>query len=261
MMQVVRKYYAAPIRPNALSLARGEMPMTKPSQRSFTVACVLSGAALALCGAFGSLGCSSSKSGTGATGPSGELIGPPDSHCAAPDGTLMIQTIGVCGVIDPARVPSNSSTCGVIFTADAGAAPPASDPDASTNGYGPTMYGSAGNDDDCKYYLSWIATPIQEKADTYFTVTVLRLQDMQPATCAGIGADLSLDPVDDAAFSTHGVAAPANPAPEIMPGVYQVGPIRFDAPGTWTVRFHLFEECTDTPASPHGHAAFFVKVP
>ena len=236
--------------------------MTKPSPLSFIVASAVFGVALF------NLGCSSSKSSTGATGPSGELIGPPDSHCAAPDGTLMIQTIGVCEVDNPKRVPSNQSTCGVTFSEDAGTgaatAPDASTSDdagAPTNGYGLTMYGSAGNDDDCKYYLSWIATPIQEKADTFFTVTALRLQDMQPATCAGISADLSLDPIDDAAFSTHGVPAPPNPAPEIMPGVYQVGPIRFDKAGTWTVRFHLFEECTDTPDSPHGHAAFFVKVP
>jgi len=30
----------------------------------------------------------------------------------------------------------------------------------------------------------------------------------------------------------------------------------------WTVRFHLFEECSDAPAdSPHGHGAFFFTVP
>ncbi len=123
------------------------------------------------------------------------------------------------------------------------------------------MYGSAGNDDDCKYYVSWISTPIKEHVDTYFTVTAIRLQDMKPATCAGIIPDVSLDPVGGG-ISTHGLPAPANPSPEIMPGVYKVGPIPFDAPGTWTVRFHLYEECDDGPDdSPHGHAAFFVNVP
>ena len=49
--------------------------------------------------------------------------------------------------------------------------------------------------------------------------------------------------------------------------MYKVGPIRFDAAGNapghyWTVRFHLYEECNDSPEdSPHGHAAFYVSVP
>ena len=61
---------------------------------------------------------------------------------------------------------------------------------------------------------------------------------------------------------THGVPAPSAPSPEIAPGVYKVGPIVFDAPGIWTERFHLFEECSDDPDdSPHGHAAFFINVP
>lgn len=234
--------------------------MTKPSPLSFIVASAVFGAALF------NLGCSSSST-PGATFPSGEIIGPPDSHCAGPDGGLTIQTIGVCQVIDPARVPSNQSTCGVTFSEDGGtgaAAPPdasttSDDAGAPTSDYRPTMYGSAGNDDDCKYYVSWIATPIQEKADTYFTVTVIRLQDMKPATCAGVIPDVFLDPVGGG-IPTHGLPA-TPPAPEIMPGVYKVGPLRFDKSGTWTARFHFFEECTDSNDSPHGHAAFFVNVP
>jgi hypothetical protein len=220
-------------------------------------------------GALPPLGCSSSSgSGTGATAPIGEIIGPPDNHCSNGDGGLTVQSIGVCQVIDPARVPPASSTCDVSFNLDAGAAA-SGDVDASvaadagtpTSDYGPTMYGSAGNDDDCKYYVSWIATPIVEKADTYFTLTAIRLQDMAPATCAGVIPDVSLDP-PDGGFSTHGAPAPPNPSPEIAPGVYKVGPIRFDEAGTWTVRFHLFEECSDNlDDSPHGHAAFYVKVP
>jgi hypothetical protein len=236
--------------------------MPKLSPATLIATYVLSSSALL------SFGCSSSNTTSGATGPSGEVIGVPDSHCAAPDGTLTIQTIGVCDVIDPARVPSSQATCSVSFNADAGTSTgtpvdAATDPDAGTptSDYGPTMYGSAGNDDDCKYYVSWISTPIQEHVNTYFTVTALRLQDMKPATCAGMIPDVSLDPVDGG-FSTHGIPAPSTPSPEIAPGVYNVGPIPFDAPGTWTVRFHLYEECgDDTEDSPHGHAAFFVNVP
>lgn len=225
--------------------------MTKPSPLSFIVASAVFGAALF------NLGCSSNSGTPGATFPSGEIIGPPDSHCAAPDGGLTIQTIGVCHVLDPARLPPSPATCGVTFSEDAGT--PVSTVDASTNGYGSTMYGSAGNDDDCKYYVSWIATSIRENADTYFTVTVLRLQDMKPATCAGVIPDVFLDPLDGG-IPKHGLPA-TPPSPEIMPGVYKVGPLRFDQPGTWTARFHFFEECTDSDDSPHGHAAFFVNVP
>src|SRR5437867_328431 len=49
---------------------------------------------------------------------------------------------------------------------------------------------------------------------------------------------------------------------EESPGTYTVGPIRFDAPGQWTVRFHFFEECADVlEESPHGHVAFLAQVP
>lgn len=231
--------------------------MTKASSGWFMIASILCSAPL--CGA----GCSSSNATTGATSPSGEVIGPPDSHCAGPDGTLTIQPIGVCQVIDPKRLPSNTSSCGVTFDQDAGSSPDAAatvDAGLASSDYGPTMYGAAGNDDDCKYYISWISTPIKEHVDTYFTVTALRLADMKPATCAGIITDVTLD-APDGGISFHGLPG-TPPSPEIAPGVYRVGPLPFDAPGIWTVRFHLFEECGDSREdSPHGHAAFFVNVP
>jgi hypothetical protein len=204
----------------------------------------------------GGCGSNSGGGGAGADSPAGVVIGPLDHHCVAGDGGLIIQTIGVCDVIDSTTVPANAASCNVTFDEDAGTA--GGDVDAgaaTTSDYGATMYGSAGNDDDCKYYVSWTATPIKEKADTYFTVTALRLADMTPATCAGIRPDVSLN-------ISHGVPAPMNPSPEIAPGIYKVGPVPFDAPGIWTVRFHLFEECDDGPDdSPHGHAAFYVQVP
>ncbi len=56
--------------------------------------------------------------------------------------------------------------------------------------------------------------------------------------------------------------APRNPSTEIAPGIYKVGPLAFPQAGIWQVRFHLFEECSDSQDdSPHGHAAFFVQVP
>jgi hypothetical protein len=214
-------------------------------------------------GAVLSTGCSSSSSSgnsTGADSPAGVVIGPPDDHCKAGDGGLTIQPIGVCGVIDPHLVPTSTASCNVTFDEDAGTtgsdAGPGADVDAGyVSPYGPTMYGAAGNDDDCKYYISWTATPIKENAETFFTVTAIRLFDMAPATCAGVRPDVSLS-------VAVGAPTPPNPSTEIAPGVYKVGPIKFSQAGIWTVRFHLFEECSDSQAdSPHGHAAFFVQVP
>ena len=182
----------------------------------------------------------------------GAVIGPLDNHCTGSDGGLTIQPVGVCQVIDPTTVPANAASCNVSFNTAGGTG----DGGIVTNtDYGPTMYGSAGDDDDCKYYVSWTATPIKENADTFFTVSALRLADMMPVSCAGVRPDVSLS-------ISHGAPAPANPSTEIAPGVYQVGPIKFDASGTWTVRFHFFEECSDAQEdSPHGHAAFYVNVP
>jgi hypothetical protein len=231
--------------------------MAKPLATKLKACPILVGAAIL------AISCSSSNSGSGTsdTPISGVVLGPLDSHCTASDGGLMIQTVGVCPVIDPSAVPSDTSMClPVTFGPDNVDAGTATVVDAGADAaapaeYGATMYGAAGDDDDCKYYVSWTSTPIQENADTYFTVTALRLEDMQPVHCAGIRADTSLS-------ITHGVPAPPNPAPEIAPGVYKVGPIRFDAKGIWTERFHLFEECDDGPDdSPHGHAAFYINVP
>jgi hypothetical protein len=220
--------------------------MTKTVFGGWIVAAAFSGLALA------ALGCSSNSPG-GPLSPAGEVVtGPLDSHCALPDGGQMIQSIGAC--VGEAPIPN---TCGgtITFQAATNAADAAaSSDDGGASDYGPTMYGSAGNDDDCKYYVSWIATPIQEKTDTYFTVTAIRLQDMQPARCAGVRVDVFLS-------SLHGAPPPATEAPEIAAGVYKVGPIQFDQPGQWSVRFHFYEECNDTPDSPHGHAAFYVDVP
>jgi len=195
-----------------------------------------------------------STTGTGYS-PSGVVLGPLDNHCTNHDGGQTVQEIGACQVLAKSDIPANAGSCVVSFTTDAGAPPDAdADAGASSGEYGPTMYGSSADDDDCKYYISWVATPIQLNTDTYFTVTAIRLADGKPASCAGMRPDISLT-------LTHGAPAPKDPAPEIAPGVYKVGPIRFDAAGKWTVRFHLYEECNDSRKdSPHGHAAFYVSV-
>ena len=263
-----------------------------PSWLSRLCLSLTAGAALLVAGCDGS-GKATTDAGaggsTGSTGafPSGVVLGPLDSHCNGRDGGQNVQEIGVCLVDDPSAVPANKATCGLSFSQDAGTATGGdggrdagaaagghagdggrdarggADADvgsADSSDYGPTLYGSAANDDDCKYFISWVATPIQQNTDTYFTVTAIRLADGKPASCAGIRPDISLS-------LTHGVPAPRDPAVEVAPGVYKVGPIRFDTAGNtpghyWTVRFHLYEECSDSREdSPHGHVAFYVKVP
>ena len=210
---------------------------------------------VAFIAALAAAGCGSNTSGSGgADSPAGVVIGPPDDHCKASDGGLTVQTIGACDVASASLIPANAASCSVTFTSG-GSASGGTDGGVTSVDYGPTMYGSAGNDDDCKYYLSWTATPIQENADTFFTVTAIRLADMMPATCAGLLPDVSLS-------VAVGVPTPPHPSTEIAPGVYKVGPIKFTQPGIWTVRFHLFENCGDSQQdSPHGHVAFFVQVP
>ena len=228
--------------------------MTRPFVSISPAICLLA-AAMAGAACSGTAAAPDGGGGTiGADSPSGVVLGPLDDHCTSGDGGLTVQPVGVCKVIDPTTVPANAGSCNVSFGTDGGSAGD-SDGGVASSDYGPTMYGSAGDDDDCKYFVSWTATPIKENADTYFTVTALRLFDMMPARCAGVRPDVSLS-------ISHGAPAPRNPSTEIAPGIYQVGPIKFDAAGTWTVRFHFFEECSDAREdSPHGHAAFYVKVP
>ncbi len=106
-----------------------------------------------------------------------------------------------------------------------------------------------------------------ENHDVTFTVTVTYKAAGQPnpPACAGC-------PVTDLATSNMVAEAylsdthPAPPTNQVVtpgaPGTYTIGPIQFDAPGQWTVRFHVFELCSDAASdSPHGTAAFYVAVP
>ncbi len=129
--------------------------------------------------------------------------------------------------------------------------------------YGSTMYGTEGDDDDCKYHVQYSVGGICEDENVYFMVTATSKVDGTPVTGAATYAELCLNnthigpPGIDSAYP-HGLQM----VEESSPGTYKVGPVQFDAAGKWTVRFHFFEICTDTLAdSQHGHAAFFVDVP
>jgi hypothetical protein len=127
--------------------------------------------------------------------------------------------------------------------------------DAGTPDYGPTIYNSSGDDDDCKYQVIFTSTPIRRNQNVTFTVTAKTLTDLQPATGANILAEVFLT-------DTHPAPNSGQATTEKSGGIYDVGPIKFDAAGRWTVRFHLHEDCQDsTEDSPHGHVAFYIDVP
>jgi hypothetical protein len=137
--------------------------------------------------------------------------------------------------------------------------------------YGATMYGMHGNDDDCKYWVSWTSDPICAGANgVRFTVSVWSNVDGTPVTGipTGILPEAFITSGLDAACDNHGShyspGSAASPyLTEVAPGsgIYS-GPVVFDIPGEWTVRFHLHQECVDVlPTSPHGHAAFHITVP
>jgi hypothetical protein len=131
-------------------------------------------------------------------------------------------------------------------------------PQGCAQPYGATLYNTAGTDDDCKYQTSWSSTPIMENANTTFFFTAIHTADGTPASGANVYAEVFLP-------SANHLSPTANPpAVETPPGsgVYTIGPVVFDQPGQWTVRFHLHQECRDfLPNSPHGHAAYYVNVP
>lgn len=169
------------------------------------------------------VGCSSSSSSAGPAG--GAVQGALDAHCGSTQTT-----------VDP-------STCHVPPPADAGAAD-----------YGATCYGTEADDDDCKYHVTWTSTPIRQNTDVTFTITSKNRAGGAPTTGAEPRLEIYLN-------DTHLAPNTKQAATETSPGVYSVGPVRFDAPGRWTVRFHFSETCNDGEHSPHGHVAFFVDVP
>jgi len=174
----------------------------------------------------------SSSSPSGPVG--GAVTGPADEHCGAA-GAIMSHKVGMCltGLVDGG----------------------ASDGGTTMPSVGETLYNSEGYDDDCKYHVSFTSTPVRLDASVTFTLTVGGLDPAGPVKGASVDAEVYLDRLTPAP-NTHPTGK------EKSPGVYDFGPVKFDKPGRWTVRFHLFEECSDSNAdSPHAHVAFFIDVP
>jgi hypothetical protein len=220
---------------------------------------------LALCVAALAAACSSSS---GSNGPVGGPVTAPagwvDTHCQDSGGGVIVQPVGTCDVL-ASIAPTNCSPPaaaavdggGAGSGGDGGTADGGGGADGATAAqFGDPLYGSDGLDDDCKYHVSWSSTPIRRNSDVTFTVNATRLADPSTAvSCADMVVDVVLPPAH-VAPNTHPVAT------ESAGGMYKIGPVRFDMPGMWYVRFHFYEYCADsTEDAPHGHVAFYISVP
>jgi hypothetical protein len=212
----------------------------------------------ALAGASLTGGCSSSSQPT--TNDLAAVSGPPDTHCTV-NGVETKQAIGICQMDDGGA--SSAADGGNTVTtstdggaADSGAADGGDDGGGGmTSDFGATMYNNEGDDDDCKYHVKWTSTAVKENVGVTFDLNAVRRMDGQPAKGADVQLEVFLN-------DTHPTPSVSIPNTESAGGNYKVGPVIFDLPGKWTVRFHLYEMCSDMPMdSPHGHAGFYVNVP
>lgn len=194
-------------------------------------------------------GCSSHPSGSGPSddgGASGQTCpngggpvpGDVDQHCTDSDGNAIVQETRAAACMDSSAGGAPSG---------AGGAPGAEEE--------LTLFNAEGDDDDCKYHVAFSATCIERNRDVTLTLHASNRSD----DSALVGAT----PTTEIYLSDTHLAPNTRPkATVVEPGVYKIGPVRFDKPGRWTLRFHLFEECLDAREdSPHGHVAFYVDVP
>jgi hypothetical protein len=161
------------------------------------------------------------------------LSSEPDTHCKSDTGADIVQSIGMCvPAADDDGTAADDEEMGVFYDREA-------------------------DDDDCKYHVSFTNTCIKLNQDVTFTVKLTSKSD-------GKAASGALPSSPEIYMEADGHPSPSNDikAPERPAGTYAIGPIEFDRPGRWVVRFHFFEVCSDIPDdSPHGHTAFYIDVP
>lgn len=220
-----------------------------------------------------SASCSSSNSdvvdtASGAVG--GPVSGPADDHCESRPRGVSDPKACTGLASDDTAAGSDQAAGGAASDEEAagGAGSAARDCNQAHDAdYGETMYNDSGDDDDCKYHLSWTSTPIRKGAQVTFSVTLTSKADGAPleriaAQQPGAFAVSRIEPFIPCKPAHRAPAADLKaPIRESAPGVYSVGPVVFDESARWAIRFHLYEECVDSITSPHGHAAFFVDVP
>ena len=212
---------------------------------SLALAATLSGAACS--SSSGAAGTTTTGGGGQSTGTGGPVDGPTDTHCGAKSQAV---SAAAC---HPAMGTGGGGT-GTTSSTGAGGAGTTGAGGADVSEYGATLDNAEGDDDDCKYHLAWTATDIRQNTDVTFTAVVSTKTDSEPLAAGDLDLEVFLN-------DTHPAPNSDAKATESPTGTYKIGPIRFDAAGKWTVRFHLHEDCSDlSEDSPHGHVAFFVNV-
>jgi hypothetical protein len=197
--------------------------------------------ALAFAGAIVVQGCSSDDDATPQTDGGGQTEGGACPSGGGPSGTAtdhcmgMFQEVGTC-MMEPE---------------DGGGAE-----DGGAEPEPPTNNGHEADDDDCKYHVAFTNDCVQKDGTgTTFTVNLTSLTKNMMAV---EGAKAYIE----AFLNENHPAGGTMDGSETSTGVYKIGPVVFDQPGKWTVRFHFFGGCSDIPEdSPHAHAAFFINVP
>lgn len=111
------------------------------------------------------------------------------------------------------------------------------------------------DDDDCKYHVVLLSTGAAQQSDTTLTLSVTTKATGKPTVGAAPELEVYLS-------DSHPAPEVATKVTEPSPGTYVLAPVRFDTAGRWTVKVHLFDECTDVSEhSPHSHVSFAFDVP
>ncbi|HEY1534255.1 MAG TPA: hypothetical protein VGF76_09555 [Polyangiaceae bacterium] len=213
--------------------------------------------------------CGSSSPGSGAaqSAANGVVVGANDAHCL--NRALGVSDPSICLVVgaDPGAGATSANGAAAGGASSAGAGGSADCNLSHDSGYGDTLYNASGDDDDCKYHVTWSATPIQKNQP--FTLTVTATNKTTGAPLESIAAQApgkpALSRIEPFMPCEPSHLAPTSdyeaPVTQIRPGKFTVGPVVFDASGRWVIRYHFYEECFNNVTTPHGHIAFFVEVP
>jgi len=201
------------------------------------------------------------------TSTGGPVDGPADMHCVDSSGKDIVQPIGQCNGNGSGTGGTDggggAGSDGAVGTAgndghdhEAGESAGAGNGDAEETYT--IHYGSEAADDDCKYDTSFSTTCLEVGKNVTVSLNLRQRATGNP----GNGGHPDSPEIYLADKPSHISPSNAIKAVESPLGTYQIGPIVFDEPGRWVIRFHYFETCSDLPAdSPHGHVAYYVDVP
>ena len=199
------------------------------------------------------------------TSTGGPVEGPEDMHCVSDSGKQIVQPIGQCNA-DGSGAGGSDGGGDVTGAGGAGGhdehehehADGGTDSGADDDESYTIHYGSKAADDDCKYDVSFSTTCLEVGKNVTLGLTLRQRATGNP----GNGGHPDSPEIFLADKPSHISPSNSIKATEGPLGTYQIGPIVFDEPGRWVVRFHYFESCSDIPEdSPHGHVAFYVDVP